>query len=220
MLRNQGGHGFAHGGRLYVDSRVLADILPQRCRNVNLAHRYKHKGCARRCEDSNMSWGRSDCERACDVTIAVPGRSFLMHRMSARVSFVLLLLMAAPRIFAQEMTPAQKEVWQMEEAYWNDVKASNSDHYATLSHYSFLGWPRDRDRPLGKKDLTEGAAKKMAAGRVVSCEFLSKAVTVVGDVGVTQYSVKATIARKDGTNETYTSRVTHTWLKTGSTWEI
>ncbi len=143
-----------------------------------------------------------------------------MHRMSARVSFVLLLLMAAPRIFAQEMTPAQKEVWQMEEAYWNDVKASNVDHYVTLWHSSFLGWPRDRDRPVGKKDLTEGAAKKMAAGHVVSYEFLSKAVTVIGNVGVTQYSVKATRAGKDGASETYTSRVTHTWLKTGSTWEI
>ncbi len=143
-----------------------------------------------------------------------------MHRISARLSFVLLLLMAAPRIFAQEMTPAQKEVWQMEEAYWSDVKTSNADHYATLWHSSFLGWPRDRDRPVGKKDLTEGSAKKMAAGRVVSYEFLSKAVTVVGDVGVTLYSVKATRAAKDGTNEAYTSRVTHTWLKTGSTWEI
>src|SRR5260370_16382575 len=105
MVRNQGGHGFAHGGRLYVDSRVLADILPQRCRNVNLAHRSKHKGCARRCEDSNMSWGRSDYERACDVTIAVPGRSFLMHRMSARVSFVLLLLMPPPPTSSHQTTP-------------------------------------------------------------------------------------------------------------------
>jgi ketosteroid isomerase-like protein len=143
-----------------------------------------------------------------------------MHRISARLSFVLLLLMAVPPIFAQEMTTEQKEVWQMEEAYWNDVKASNAEHYSTLWHSSFLGWPRDRDHPVGKKDLTEGSAKKMAAGRVVSYEFLSKAVTAVGNVGVTQYSVKAVRAGKDGTKETYTSRVTHTWLKTGGTWEI
>ena len=143
-----------------------------------------------------------------------------MHRISARLSFVLLLLMAAPRIFAQEMTPAQKEVWQMEEVYWNDVKASNAEHYATLWHASFVGWPRDRDRPVGKKDLLEGATKKMAAGSLVNYEFLSKAVTLVGNVGVTQYSVKAIRAVKDGTNETYTSRVTHTWLRTGNTWEI
>jgi ketosteroid isomerase-like protein len=143
-----------------------------------------------------------------------------MNCISLRLGVVLLLALAAPRIFAQEMTPAQKEVWQMEEVYWNDVKASNADHYASLWHPSFLGWPRDRDRPAGKKEITEGARKKMAAGRVVSYEFLSKAVTVVGDVGVTQYSVRATRTGKDGTNETYTSRVTHTWLKTGNIWEI
>jgi ketosteroid isomerase-like protein len=143
-----------------------------------------------------------------------------MNRISLRLSFVLLLIVAAPRIFAQEMTPAQKEVWQMEEAYWNDVKASNADHYASLWHASFLGWPRDRDRPVGKKEITEGARKKMAAGSAVNYEFLSKAVTVVGNVGVSQYSVRASRTEKDGTNEIYTSRVTHTWLKTGSTWEI
>jgi len=60
----------------------------------------------------------------------------------------------------------------------------------------------------------------MAAGRVVSYEFLSKGVTVIGNVGVTLYSVKATRLGKDGANETFTSRVTHTWLKTGNTWEI
>jgi len=118
------------------------------------------------------------------------------------------------------MSAAQKEVWQMEETYWKDVKESNVEHYASLWHPSFLGWPRDRDQPVGKKELNEGTAKKMAAGRVVSCEFLSKAVTVVGNVGVTQYSVKATRVEKGGGNVTYTSRVTHTWLKTGSTWEI
>ena len=141
-----------------------------------------------------------------------------MNRVLTALSF--LMLLAGSRLFAQEMTPAQKEVWQMEEVYWSDVKASNADHYASLWHGSFVGWPRDRDQPVGKKELTEAAAKKMADNRVISYEFLSKAVTVVGNVGVTQYAVKATRAGKNGQNETYTSRVTHTWLRRGNTWQI
>lgn len=143
-----------------------------------------------------------------------------MHRIATRLGFTLVLLAAVPHISAQEMTPEQKGVWHMEEAYWNDVKTSNADHYATLWHASFLGWPRDREHPVGKGELVAGTAKKMAAGHVVSYEFLSRAVTVVGNVGITQYSVKATRAGEGGTNETYFSRVTHTWLKTGNTWEI
>jgi ketosteroid isomerase-like protein len=144
-----------------------------------------------------------------------------MTRVSLRLCCVaLVLLAAASHISAQEMTPAQKEVWQMEEVYWNDVKASNVDHYVSLWHASFLGWPRDRDHPVGKTELVEGIRKRMAEGRVVSYEFLSKAVTVVGNVGVTQYSVKATRTGKDGQTETVASRITHTWLRRGNVWEI
>lgn len=143
-----------------------------------------------------------------------------MNRIPLRLVFPLLLTLAATRLFAQELTPAQQEVWQLEETYWSDVKASNADHYASLWHQAFLGWPRDRDRPIGKKELTEGAQKKMTEGHVVSYEFLSKAVTAVGNVGVTQYSVKVTRTVKDGATETYTSRVTHTWMRRGKIWEI
>jgi hypothetical protein len=146
-----------------------------------------------------------------------------MTRLAFRLGCAVLVSLAtASYVCAQEqdMSAAQKEVWQMEETYWKDVKESNAEHYASLWHPSFLGWPRDRDRPVGKKELTEGTAKKMAASHVASYEFLSKGVTVVGNVGVTQYSVRATRVEKAGANVIYTSRVTHTWLKAGSTWEI
>ena len=146
-----------------------------------------------------------------------------MTRLAFRLGCaVLVLLAAASYVCAQEqdMSAAQKEVWQMEETYWKDVKESNADHYASLWHPSFLGWPQDRDRPVGKTELTDGVRKKMAEVHVASYEFLSKGVTVLGNVGVTVYSVRATRAPKDGKSETHTSRITHTWLKTGSTWEI
>lgn len=138
-----------------------------------------------------------------------------------RISHVVLLLLnAVAPIAAQEMSSAQKEVWQMEEVYWKDVKDSNADHYATLWHEKFLGWPRDRDRPMGKDALSASAGRKMSESRVGSYEILYKGVTVVGNIGVTQYAVKTVRVKKDGQNETATSRVTHTWMKTGNTWQI
>jgi ketosteroid isomerase-like protein len=138
-----------------------------------------------------------------------------------QVSCVVLIgLAAGSHISAQEMSAVQKEVWQMEEAYWKDVKDLNSDHYATLWHENFLGWPRDRDRPVSKNELMQFAKQKMLESHINSYEFLSKGVTVVGNAGVTQYSVKVLRTKIDGQTETFTSRVTHTWLKTGSTWQI
>jgi ketosteroid isomerase-like protein len=133
---------------------------------------------------------------------------------------VAVVITTVSPIAAQEFSVAQKEVWQMEEMYWTDLKDSNIAHYMTLWHENFLGWPRDRDLPVGKDGLEDGARKKMAAGRVSSYEILSKAVSVVGNVGTTQYAVKVVRTMNNGTHETYTSRVTHTWLKTGSSWQI
>jgi len=144
-----------------------------------------------------------------------------MTRRILRTSCVVLICLAAVALIsAQEMSAVQKEVWQMEESYWKDVKDLNADHYATLWHENFLGWPRDRDRPVGKNDLLQFAKHKMLESHINSYEFLSKGVTVIGNVGVTQYSVKVLRTKKDGQTETFTSRVTHTWLKTGSTWQI
>jgi ketosteroid isomerase-like protein len=133
---------------------------------------------------------------------------------------IAVLLTTVSSIAAQEFSAAQKEVWQMEEVYWKDVQNANIGHYMTLWHENFLGWPRDRELPVGKDGLEDGARKKMAVGRVSSYEILSKAVSVVGNVGTTQYSVKVVRTMNNGKQETYTSRVTHTWLKTGSSWQI
>ncbi len=133
---------------------------------------------------------------------------------------IAVLLVAISPLSAQEFSRSQNEVWQMEEAYWKDVKDAKLTHYMTLWHEQFLGWPRDRDKPVGKAGLEDGAKRKMADGHIVNYEILSKAVSVVGDTGVTQYSVRVVRVTKAGNEETYISRVTHTWLKTGSSWQI
>jgi hypothetical protein len=144
-----------------------------------------------------------------------------MTHLSLRVCcLVVVLLTAASPLCAQEMSATQKEVWQMEESFWKNVKDSNANGYASLWHVDFLGWPRDVDHPVGKKELAERGARKMAKGRVISYEILSKTVTRVENVGITLYSVKVVRAGEKGQPETYVSRVTHTWLKTGSTWQI
>ena len=118
------------------------------------------------------------------------------------------------------LSPAQREVWHMEERYWSDLETANLEAYVGLWHEQFLGWPRDRDLPVGKTGIDEGTRRKFAAGRVVRHEILSKNVTVVGDVGVTQYGVRVFRAEANGISVTYVSRVTHTWVRTGTTWQI
>src|SRR5262249_22589010 len=106
------------------------------------------------------------------------------------ITIAIVVLIAVQFLPAQDLTPEQKEVWQMEETYWKDVKEGNVDHYMTLWHDNFLGWPRDIEKPVGKDGLAQSVKRKMASGHVSSYEFLSKAVSVTGNVGVVQYSVR------------------------------
>jgi hypothetical protein len=87
---------------------------------------------------------------------------------------VISIAIALP-VLGQEMSTQQKEVWQMEESYWTDVKDFNEAHYLKLWHDNFLGWPRDQPEPIGKKELAEAVHRKFARKGAIEYEFLSKA---------------------------------------------
>lgn len=119
---------------------------------------------------------------------------------------------------AQELSPRQKEVWQMEELYWKDVQDANATHYMTLWHEDFLGWPSFSPHPIGKDGIADSTAGWFAG--FVSYEFVEKSVRVTGDIGITQYAVRITRSASDGKLATNITRITHTWLKTKNTWQI
>ncbi len=129
------------------------------------------------------------------------------------------IVLALP-LFAQEMSSQQKEVWQMEETYWRDVKGFDEAPYMTLWRDEFLGWPRDQKTPIGKVALGEAVHRKFQRKGTLDYEFLSKAVGVTGDVGITQYGVKSSFTGTDGQKTSSSSRITHTWLKTDGGWKI
>src|SRR5436305_14873876 len=89
-------------------------------------------------------------------------REHIMISRLGRILCVVIAVSTASPVFAQDFSSIQKEVWQMEETYWKDVKDANYEHYVTLWHDQFLGWPRDRNLPVGKDGLADGARKKMA----------------------------------------------------------
>ena len=144
-----------------------------------------------------------------------------MNRIKCFAAGALLALVfsATPAMCATDAA-AEKAVWAMEETYWKTLESSDLQGYVNLWHKDFLGWPRDRDLPVGKDGIEEGTRRKMAEGRVVSHEILSKAVRVVGTIGITQYAVRAVRVSTQGDTATFVSRVTHTWVRTGNTWKI
>jgi hypothetical protein len=70
------------------------------------------------------------------------------------------------------------------------VFRGNADQYAALWHDKFLGWPRERDRPVDKGTISRSAKKKMTERRVSNYDFLYKGVTVTGNIGGAQYALR------------------------------
>ena len=123
---------------------------------------------------------------------------------------------------AIEFTPEEQAVWQMEEVYWRDVKAGDVEHYLTLWHPDFVGWPCFAAEPSDKSGIGNWVRDVREQHLKITYELKPKAVRVVGNVGVVQYAAEYVTEYGDGTRSGagVWRKFTHTWLKADGQWQI
>ena len=123
---------------------------------------------------------------------------------------------------APEMTRAEREVWQMEEAYWRYVRTGRVEDFRTLWHKDFASWPcqtAEPELPAGTGDwLTEIRERNLS----VTYELEPKMVKRFGDVAVTQYAVQFVYDYGAGETEFGDTwwKITHTWQRLDDRWAI
>ncbi len=117
---------------------------------------------------------------------------------------------------AQNLSPEQRAVWRMEEAYWQYRKDGDVERYMTLWHDDFIGWPDGSDKPTRKDGIRRSFQQSVADGWRLT-ELRVEGVQLFGGVAVTHY-VTSGVSR-DG-NESWTGKITHTWIRFGNTWQI
>jgi len=131
-------------------------------------------------------------------------------------------------LFARMTYPDPKSdeqaVWQLEESYWEYVKNNDIENYRNLWDDQFVGWPRFSESPLGKEKIVDWIAPlHKNPDEVFDYELTRKAVRSFGDIVVVHYLVRAFMRSKDKMVEIKTmatTRITHTWRRTGKTWQI
>lgn len=137
-----------------------------------------------------------------------------------RFLVVALLMASAATGFAQPLENEAK-VWKLERDYWEYVKALDLEKYKTLWHSEFLGWPYVSAEPVAKDGITGWIDELRAKGLHLQSFTLRPAGSrTTGDIVVTYYWLTALWVDKDGHGEPRTSRITHTWIKTGKEWQI
>lgn len=115
----------------------------------------------------------------------------------------------------------EQQVWKLENAYWQYVKALDLEHYRALWHPNFVGWPDSSSQPAHKDHITDWITSVSDKGGRMQWYSLQPAASqATENIVVTHYWITSFWVDKDGHGEPSTSRITHTWIKTPTGWQI
>lgn len=126
----------------------------------------------------------------------------------------LALVCSAAGILATSRCPAVMpddhiaQVWALEDKYWSFVQHGDEDSYLALWHKDFIGWPCafNAPHPVGKS--TVGAWVGQIRDQKIRFTYAMQHE-------MTFEYTDGHVVGKDVRN-----KVTHTWMKVGSTWQI
>jgi ketosteroid isomerase-like protein len=132
------------------------------------------------------------------------------------------LVTVATASFAQGVANDEPQIWTLEKAYWEYVKANELEKYRTLWHEDFLGWPLVSPSPIGKEHITDWITANTSKGlKLRSYAIEQLAIHVTGDVAINHYRIKTNWATNETAKvRTDALRITHTWIRTHGTWQI
>ena len=134
---------------------------------------------------------------------------------------IVATLFATP-LFADSPSVDEKSVWTMEDTYWRYVKANDLEHYRTLWHTDFLGWPTTSPEPVHKEHITDWIAAHTSRGEMLKSYDLERLVAQVsGDYVTVTYRIHGNWVGTDGVDKPFTNRIIHSWLRDGGgKWHI
>jgi ketosteroid isomerase-like protein len=149
-----------------------------------------------------------------------------MDRMVFTVRIMACCLASALGVYSVGETPArapesEQTLWNLERAYWRNVQDNDLSGYLAQWHEDFLGWPSFNAAPVHKDHITDWMTSQTSNGKTFHpSEFKPAAMQITGNVGVACYWMTYKWVAKDGTGESRTLRVTHTWIRKGNDWKI
>jgi ketosteroid isomerase-like protein len=148
-----------------------------------------------------------------------------MNRIRLAVALPLLLVSSlcfAQQNKAQQSKAKEDALWAREIAYWKYVQNNDLDGYRTLWREDFLGWPNVSPEPARKSHITDWITNHTSKGEHLKSHTLERlTVQVTGDLATTTYRARATWVSKEGTEQSETSRILHTWHReSDGTWQI
>jgi type II secretory pathway pseudopilin PulG len=149
----------------------------------------------------------------------------LNRRMAVILCIVMSLLASGLAVSSQAQSRTsenEQAVWKLEHSYWRYVQNNDLPAYLALWNKNFLGWPSVSAAPVHKDHITDWITSETSKG--LAFKFIAlkpAAIQVTGNIAVTYYWITSEWVAKDGKLAAkFTDRITHTWIKSGDTWQI
>ena len=133
-----------------------------------------------------------------------------------------LFLALVATCFGQTSAKEETQIWQLEKAYWEYVKANDLEKYRALWHENFLGWPFVSPAPVRRDHITDWITANTSKGISLHSYLIEQlAIQVTGDIATNYYRINFTWANSANTEvKTDNMRITHTWIRLHGTWQI
>jgi len=135
---------------------------------------------------------------------------------------ITLFLTLSATALGQNSAKDEAQVWELEKAYWEYVKANDLEKYRALWHENFVGWPFVSPAPVRKGHITDWITSNTSKGiKLQSYSIEQLAIQVTGDIASNYYRINATWANGAGSEVRIDAlRIMHTWIRTGARWQI
>ena len=138
-------------------------------------------------------------------------------RSSAKILLQLVLvimaIVTASHAFAEELSAIQKEVWKMEELYFELCKKADSEGLAEIFHKDSVVWGNASSWPKGRTNFDMGATGDIIHGVIESFQLRPHKIKVLGNTSISAYT-----ARLQWLGKPYRLRIIHTWIKQNGKW--
>jgi len=122
-----------------------------------------------------------------------------MSRIRDILKTIPSVVLLAAAGFAQSVANNEVQVWNLEKAYWEYVKANDLKKYHARWREGFLGWSFVSSAPVRKDHITDWIRVNTSKGvKLESYSIEQLSIQVTGDVAIDHYRIKANWATSEG----------------------
>ena len=123
-------------------------------------------------------------------------------------------------LFAQEWSPAQKEVWKNVNTYWDIMAKGDVNGFLEYFHADYAGWENGEPLPSSKEETKKWMTFAYQGVKTLIYDIKPVAIKIHGDVAIVDYFYTTVKENKEGKKTPESGRWTDILMKQGTKWVL